>query len=102
MLPQLQRRSQMRLESGVLWLCVASAAAPIRLLAWEFPYATSMAEKRKKKKKESDCCDLDCSGGVGLIPSPAQWVKGSCIAAAAAWIQSLAQELPYAARACIH
>ena len=28
-----------------------------------------------------------------MIPSPVQWVKGS---AAVAWIQSLAQELPYA------
>ena len=27
---------------------------------------------------------------------PAQWVKGSGIAAASAWIQSLARELPYA------
>ena len=37
-----------------------------------------------------------------MIPSPAQWVKGSGIAAALVWvtavarIQSLARELPYA------
>ena len=39
---------------------------------------------------------------MGLIPGPAQWVKGSGIAAAAGWItavaqiQSLAWEFPYA------
>ena len=38
---------------------------------------------------------------MGLIPGPAQWLKGSGIATAAAqvtvaWIQSLAQQLPYA------
>ena len=39
---------------------------------------------------------------VRVQPSPTQWVKGSSIAAAMAWvtaeaqIQSLAQELPYA------
>ena len=35
-------------------------------------------------------------GGESSIPSPAQWVKGSGITASAAWIQSLAWELPYA------
>ena len=33
---------------------------------------------------------------MGLIPSPVQRVKGSGTAAALAWIQYLAQELPYA------
>ena len=33
---------------------------------------------------------------VGSIPSPAQWVKRSGVAAAVAQIQSLAMELPYA------
>ena len=31
------------------------------------------------------------------IPGPVQWVKGSGVAVSVAWIQSLAQELPYAA-----
>ena len=31
-----------------------------------------------------------------MIPSPAQWFKGSDVAAAVAQIQSLVQELPYA------
>ena len=31
-----------------------------------------------------------------MIPGPAQWVKGSGVATAAAGIQSLAEELPYA------
>ena len=34
--------------------------------------------------------------GSGSIPGPAQWIKGSGIAAAAAGIHSLARELPYA------
>lgn len=52
--------------------------------------------------KESYCSGSDCFRGAGLIPSPAQWVKGSRIAtavaqvAAAARIQSLTWELPYA------
>ena len=35
--------------------------------------------------------------GSGLIPGREQWVKGSDIAAAVAWIQPLARVLPYAA-----
>ena len=41
-------------------------------------------------------------GGVGSIPGPAQWVKGSGIAATASWVatvvhtQSPAEQLPYA------
>ena len=34
-----------------LWHRLA-AAAPIRPLAWELPYAAGVAQKRKKKKKE--------------------------------------------------
>ena len=34
-------------------------------------------------------------------PAPEQWVKGSGVAAAVAQIQSLAQELPYAAGVAI-
>ena len=37
----------------------------------------------------------------GLIPSPAQLVKGSSTAAAVAGIQSLARKLPYASGAAI-
>ena len=37
----------------LLWLWRRPAAtAPIRPLAWEFPYATSSALKRQKKKKK--------------------------------------------------
>lgn len=39
---------------------------------------------------------VDHRGGMGSIPTPGQWVKGSALAAAAAWIQSLAWKLPYA------
>ena len=34
-------------------------------------------------------------GGTGLIPYPLRWVKESGVATVAAWIQSLAWELPY-------
>ena len=49
----------------------------------------------RKKKKESDGSDRGNCGGVDLIPRAVG--KGSSIATAMAWIQSLAQELPYAA-----
>ena len=35
-------------------------------------------------------------GDAGLIPSPEWWIKESSLATAAAQIQSLAEELPYA------
>ena len=38
---------------------------------------------------------------MGSNASPAQWVKGSGIVTAAAWIQSLASELPYVTSAAI-
>ena len=39
------------LDRMLLWLCHrAAAAAPIRTLAWELPYAESVALKRQKKK----------------------------------------------------
>ena len=42
----------MRLDPGLLWLwCRWAAAAPIRPLARELPYAANGALKRKKKKK---------------------------------------------------
>ena len=42
---------------------------------------------------------MGCCGGAGSILGPVQWVKGSVVAAA--WIQSLALELPYAMGATI-
>ena len=39
----------------LLWLwCRPAAAAPIRPLAWEPPYAVGAAFKRQKKKKKSE------------------------------------------------
>ena len=43
-----------------------------------------------------DCSSLGDCGGMGLISSLAQCVKGSGVAVVVAWIQSLAQELPHA------
>ena len=39
------------LDLARLWLWLrAATAAPIRPLAWEFPYAAGVAQKKKKKK----------------------------------------------------
>ena len=49
----------MQLKSAVaMAVAQALAAAPIRFLAWELPYATGAAqkkEKKKKKKKKKTC-----------------------------------------------
>ena len=38
-------------DPSLLWLwCRAAVAAPILLLAWELPYATGAALKKKKKR----------------------------------------------------
>ena len=63
-----------------------TAAAMIRLLAWELPYATNAALKDKKRKKKTltrsslvawqlwtqccQCCGLGYCCGSGLIPGP--------------------------------
>ena len=42
------------LDLALLWLwCRLAATAPIRMLAWELPYATGSALKGKKKKKKN-------------------------------------------------
>ena len=62
------------------------ATAPIRPLAWEPPYATGEALKRKEKKKKKSIVRRSRHGTaetnptrnhevVGSIPSLAQWVK---------------------------
>ena len=45
------RRCSSDLVLLCLW-CRLAAVAPIRLLAWEPPYATGAALKRQKKKKK--------------------------------------------------
>ena len=41
------------LDLALLWLwCKPAATAPVRLLAWEPPYAQGATLKKKKKKKE--------------------------------------------------
>ena len=37
--------------------------------------------------EESDYNCSDCCRGTGLIPSPVQWVKGSCVSGAMARVQ---------------
>ena len=49
----IKMKMKMWLRSHLLWLWYRPAAiAPIRPLAWEFPFATSAALKSKKKKKK--------------------------------------------------
>ena len=46
-------RLQIQLDLVLLWLwCRLAAAAPIRPLAWEFPYGPGAALKRKNKAKQ--------------------------------------------------
>ena len=53
-------------ELASLWLWYRpAAAAPIRPLAWEPPYAMGAAIKRKKKKKKKK--------KKGEVPVMAQW-----------------------------
>ena len=41
-------------DPALLWLgCRPAAAAPLRPLAWELPYATGAALKRKKQKQKN-------------------------------------------------
>ena len=47
-----------------------------------------------KNLPAEDCSRSGLCRGAGSILGLAQWVKGSSVAAAAPWIQSLAQELP--------
>ena len=40
-------------DLALLWLwCKLAATAPIRLLAWELPYATGVALNRQKKERK--------------------------------------------------
>ena len=44
-------------DLALLWQwCVPAAAAPIRSLVWELPYAMGAAQKREKKKKKLAEC----------------------------------------------
>ena len=107
---------------GYLW-CRPAAVAPIRPLAWDHAYAVGVALKRqkenkKRKKKESDCSSWGVCGGVGSIlhaalwvkglplwhksepqlrfhQGPAQWVKGSSIAAAAVGHNCGSDSIPF-------
>ena len=70
----------------------------LRLKLWfrSDPWPGNSICSTADQKKESDSSRSGHWRATGLIPGPVQWVKGPGIAAAAAWIQFLAQELPYA------
>ena len=65
----------------LLWLwCSPVAVAPIRPLAWEPSHATSVALKRKKKKKIQ--CKAARTGGANLLPRspvPFRWGRVAII-----------------------
>ena len=85
----------------LLWLwCRSAVVALIRPLAWESPHATSAALKSKKikiknKKIKGSGVSLSCGIGhrSGLDPT---LLRLWCRPTAAAPIQPLAWELPYA------
>ena len=55
------------------------------------PVGVPAVAQRAKNPTAAARVAVEVQGG-----SPAQWAKGSGVATAVAWIQSLAQELPYA------
>jgi len=64
------------------------ATAPIRLLAWEPPYAAGVAQEiaKRQKKKRKEKLNLWCSRIVTVVIQ----------ITAVAWVLSLATELPHA------
>ena len=81
--PELCCKSQMWLDLVLLWLWYRVAAvAPIRPLAWEAPYASGGATKKKGKKKKKN---------LG-VPAVVQWIKDPTAASQVsgeAWVKSL-------------
>ena len=68
-------------DLALLWLWRRQAAtAPIRPLAWEPPYATSVALEKYKKSQNNNNNNNNDDGGV---PAVAQWVKNLT---AVAWV----------------
>ena len=63
-----------------LWLwCWLAAAAPIRPLAWEHPYAAGAALKgKKKKKKEEESC-LTSFFCISCIVFPVPFIEETVI-----------------------
>ena len=78
-----RRRSS---DPRLLWLwCRLAAAAQIRSLAWELPYAAVKKEKRKRKKEKKN--------GNEDVPAVEQWVKNRTTVACVtvdSWVRSLA------------
>ena len=65
----------------MLWLWIRPAGkAPIRLLAWESPYAAGAALKKKKEKKR----------GLSRVSAVAQWDRQH-LRSTGTWVQFLAQ-----------
>ena len=69
------------MDPELLWLwCRLAVAALIQHLAWDLPYATGAALKKKAKKGVSVVAQWLTNPTrnhevVGLVPGLAQWVK---------------------------
>ena len=66
------------------WVKNPTAGVPM-VVQWNPQHLRVAKKKKKRKAKESNYSSSGPGGGVGSIPSPAQWVKGSSTAKAAAW-----------------
>jgi len=64
------------LDLELLWLWRNwVAVAPIRPLAWEPPYAVSVALKRKKKKNKKTCATNDLSYAPASLPKTPEFLQ---------------------------
>ena len=76
-------------DLALLWLwCRPTAAAPIRLLAWEPPYATGGALKREKEKKKVQKGGKAFPCGFFPLLKLPPLSDGGCLQVSNGWVRS--------------